>query len=458
MASLRFGILMGAMDPLAHTLVGATLAETRLGRMGRTTLAAPALILGANAPDIDAVTMFLGRDVSLGFRRGWTHGALAMLVLPLALTGLLLLLDRAVAAWRGREPRARAGPLLALSSVGVLSHPALDWLNTYGVRLLMPFDGTWFYGDALFIVDPWVWLLAATPVVLANSASRLGAAAWIVLGIAATSLVTGFAGAPAPARLLWCVGVAAIAWLRLTGRWTRHVPRVAAACAVVLAVYAVLMAAASAVAERQVAALLGARALPGTPAPSGPIEVMASPAPGNPLRRDIVVADAEHYHFLELDWLADPPLRAVGGSIQRGERDPVVEAALTAPHAWGLSTWMRFPAFHVEETGDGYRVSISDVRYARRPGGGFGATVVDLDRELRVRRPGFRTGEAGAGATLRSPRESARTRFAPGRGSAAQTPGATLRSPWESARTRFAPGRGSAAQTPSQAARVTGGD
>jgi len=49
---------------------------------------------------------------------------------------------------------------------------------------------------------------------------------------------------------------------------------------------------------------------------------------------------------------------------------------------------MRFPAFHVEETGDGYRVSISDVRYARRPGGGFGATVVDLDRELRVRSPG----------------------------------------------------------------------
>ncbi len=373
---------MGAMDPLAHTLVGAALAETRLGRLGRTTLAGPALILGANAPDIDVVTMFLSRDVSLGFRRGWTHGALAMIVLPLALTGLLLLLDRSVAAWRGREPRARAGPLLALSTVGVLSHPALDWLNTYGVRFLMPFDGTWFYGDALFIVDPWVWLLAATPVVLANSTSRPGAAAWIVLGVAATSLVTGFAGAPAPARVLWCLGVAAIAWLRLSERWARHVPRVAAACAVALGVYAALMAAASAVAERQVAALLGARGHP------GPIEVMASPAPANPLRRDIVVADAAHYHFLELDWLADPPLRAVGGSIPRGARDAVVEAALTAPHVWGLSTWMRFPAFHVEETGDGYRVSISDVRYARRPGGGFGATVVDLDRELRVRSPG----------------------------------------------------------------------
>ena len=381
---------MGAMDPLAHTLVGAALAETRLGRLGRTTLAAPALILGANAPDIDAVTMFLGRDVSLGFRRGWTHGALAMLVLPLALTGLLLLLDRSVAAWRGREPRARAGPLLALSTLAVLSHPALDWLNTYGVRFLMPFDGTWFYGDALFIVDPWVWLLAGTPVVLANSASRTGAAAWIVLGIAATSLITGFEGAPAPARLLWCAGVAAIVWLRFSGRWARQVPRVAAACAVALTLYAAAMAAASALAERQVAAHLRARGH------SGPIEVMASPAPANPLRRDIVVADAAHYHFLELDWLSDPPLRAVGGSIPRGERDPVVEAALTAPHVWGLSTWMRFPAFDVEETAYGYRVSISDVRYARRPGGGLGAAVVDLDRDLRVRRPGPPARQAGA--------------------------------------------------------------
>lgn len=386
---------MGAMDPLAHTLVGAALAETRLGSLGRTTLAGPALILGANAPDIDAVTMFLGRDFSLGFRRGWTHGALAMVVLPLVLTGLLLLADRAVAARRGREPRARAGPLLALSTLAVLSHPALDWLNTYGVRFLMPFDGTWYYGDALFIVDPWVWLLAATPVVLAHSASRVSAAGWIVLGIAATSLITGFEGAPAPARLLWCAGVAAIVWLRFSGRWERHVPRVAAACAIALAVYAAVMAAASAAAERQVAGLLRARS-PGAAATSGPIDVLASPAPANPLRRDIIVADAAHYHFLELDWLADPPLRAVGGAIPRGKRDPVVEAALTAPHVRGLATWMRLPAFDVEVTGDGYRVSISDVRYARRPGGGFGATVVELDRDLRVRGPDGRPPRADA--------------------------------------------------------------
>ena len=73
------------MDPLAHTLVGATLAQTRL-RNGAAAMAVPAGVLAANAPDVDAVTMFVSRDLSLGFRRGWTHGVLAMAVLPLVLT------------------------------------------------------------------------------------------------------------------------------------------------------------------------------------------------------------------------------------------------------------------------------------------------------------------------------------------------------------------------------------
>ena len=40
----------------------------------------------------------------------------------------------------------------------MLTHPVLDWLNNYGIRLLMPFSPRWFYGDAVFIIDPWLWL------------------------------------------------------------------------------------------------------------------------------------------------------------------------------------------------------------------------------------------------------------------------------------------------------------
>ena len=374
------------MDPLAHTLVGATLAETRL-RNGTAALAAPAGVLAANAPDIDAVTMFISRDLSLGFRRGWTHGVLAMVVLPLVLTAALLLLDRVVARWRGRAPTARAGPLLRLTSVAVLSHPALDWMNTYGVRFLMPFDDTWFYGDALFIIDPWLWLLGGLTVVLAHSASPASAAGWGLLAAAAAA-VTGraigfgrFADTPPATALAWGAGLAAIVWMRVTDAGRGRRPQIAAACLAGVALYAGGMAAASRAAEGQVAALLARQE------GAAPADVLAIPVPGNPFRRGIVVVDPDRYRFYELDWLTAPPLRRVADPAPRGPEGPITAAALTAPHVRGFAAWKRFPAYTVEETADGYHVSIADMRYTRRPTGGLGGAVVRLDRELRVRQP-----------------------------------------------------------------------
>lgn len=372
------------MDPLAHTLVGATLAETRL-RNGAAAMAVPAGVLAANAPDIDAVTMFVSRDLSLGFRRGWTHGVLAMVVLPLALTAALLLLDRLAARRRGREPAARAGPLLRLTAAGVLSHPVLDWLNTYGVRFLMPFDDTWFYGDALFVIDPWVWLLAGLTVVLAHSASPAGIAGWGLLATAATAvtgLVIGFgrfADTPPTIALAWAAGLAAIVWARAAGVGRDRRPRVAAACLAGLAVYAGGMAAASRAAERTAAAALA------RPDGEAPVDVLAIPEPGNPFRRGIVAAYPDRYLFHELDWLSGTPLRRVADPAPRSPEGPVTEAALTAPHVRGFAAWKRFPAYAVEETAGGYVVSMADVRYTRRPGRGLGSAVVRLDRDLGVR-------------------------------------------------------------------------
>ena len=140
----RFDALNGRFDDLYRHLLGASAQSPPPG-------AAPAGVLAANAPAVDAVTMFVSRDLSLGFRRGWTHGVLAMAVLPLVLTVPARARPGGGAVGAGR--RHGAGPLLQLTSAGVLGQPLLDWLNTYGVRFLMPFDGTWFYGDALFIID-----------------------------------------------------------------------------------------------------------------------------------------------------------------------------------------------------------------------------------------------------------------------------------------------------------------
>ena len=66
----------------------------------------------------------------------------------------------------------------------------------------MPFDGRWFYGDALFIVDPWVWLLAAAPVVLATTGRPASRVAWLLGAAAASWLVLGTPLAPASTKSL----------------------------------------------------------------------------------------------------------------------------------------------------------------------------------------------------------------------------------------------------------------
>jgi inner membrane protein len=149
------------MDNLTHSLTGALLGQCGLKK--KTGLATPALIIGANLPDVDAACFFWLDGVEhLAFRRGITHGPPAWFLLPLVLAGLLYGWDRWQAK-RGKRPDSRLPVnfkwLYLLSLIGCLSHPALDWMNVYGIRLLAPFSQQWFYGDVLFIIDLWLWVL-----------------------------------------------------------------------------------------------------------------------------------------------------------------------------------------------------------------------------------------------------------------------------------------------------------
>jgi inner membrane protein len=146
------------MDNLTHGLVGALIGQAGLKR--KTGLAMPALIIGANLPDVDAACTVYGIE-SLAMRRGLTHGPIAWVLLPLVLAGILWLYDR----WqtkRGKRPEKRLpvrfGWLYGLSFIACLTHPALDWMNNYGIRFLEPFSSEWFYGDVLFIIDLWLWI------------------------------------------------------------------------------------------------------------------------------------------------------------------------------------------------------------------------------------------------------------------------------------------------------------
>src|SRR5690606_13779777 len=178
------------MDNLAHTLAGAILAES--GLKHRTRLGTATLLIAANLPDVDVLVLLFGDG--LAHRRGWTHGVLGLFVLPVVLALAMTLWGR-----RRRDqhppgsPPLRSGQLLLLASIGVLSHPVLDWLNTYGMRWLMPFDGRWFYGDALFIVDPWLWGMLLAGVLAARRMGRRAARAGIAVAVLYISVMTATA-------------------------------------------------------------------------------------------------------------------------------------------------------------------------------------------------------------------------------------------------------------------------
>jgi inner membrane protein len=111
-------------------------------------LATPILLLAANAPDIDIVTLAGGQLNYLHFHRHLTHALIALPVMAI----LPVVLVRAVA----RKPVAWLGAWAA-AMIAVASHLLLDLTNAYGVRLLLPFSARWLHFDLMNIVDLWVW-------------------------------------------------------------------------------------------------------------------------------------------------------------------------------------------------------------------------------------------------------------------------------------------------------------
>ena len=322
------------MDPICHTLVGAALAET--GLKHRTRYGTATLLIGANLPDVDVLSYAFGGGLTaLTFRRGWTHGVLALVALPVVLTGLVLLWERAVGrrgASRGAQP-ARGDQVALLAAVSILTHPLLDFMNTYGMRWLMPFVNRWYYADALFIVDPWIWAVLVAGIVLTRRGKRETGKGKRGLGDELRS--------PAGVSLL------------------------------VVAAYAVAMLAASQIARRTIARELAARGIP-------PVRVMASPVPLNPLRRWVVVEDADRYRFGTVDWLRRPAFSVESFEIAKNDAGSPASAARETPEGRAFLGWARFPFFVVDTGPPSAAVHLVDARYTLDPDAGFGAVTVTL--------------------------------------------------------------------------------
>jgi inner membrane protein len=276
-----------------------------------------------------------GPAADLAFRRGWTHGIPALVVLPFLLTGAIVVLDRLVRRMGRAVLPSAVVPreVLLLAALSILTHPVLDTLNTYGVRWLMPLKGDWYYGDTLFIVDPWLWLVLGLGV-LASRGRRS----------ARDLRTTG----GRPARVALAVGTAYVMAMVVSGVAARSIAR------------------------REIEALGG-----------GPVErLMVSPLPLTPLSRQVVAAQGDRYQVGTFRWLARPHIEGLRGYPRPRPDDPVLAAARATPLGGRFLGWARFPTVQTEPRAGSTLVHLIDLRYADHPGAGFGSVTLALAGRL----------------------------------------------------------------------------
>jgi membrane-bound metal-dependent hydrolase YbcI (DUF457 family) len=326
------------LDNLTHTLFAFTLANAGLRRAGRGATAA--LVIASNVPDIEIVKAFTGGRVAyLEAHRGATHGP-AGLLLAAATAGAVWLAQRRS---HGTEERASFASLLAVASVGVAGHVALDFATAYGTRVLSPFSATWYGVDWMPIIDLFLLAILAT-------------------GLVAARLAAGHATPDLQPRVRrWVAAVVlALAALDYAGRATLHARAVSRAV------------------ELQ-------QALPGggmlrdwpptvfryrgeaTPAATP----AALPTEGSPFRWRLVVKARGGYAVAELDLRDDAP-----GWLQRAaatavwfpnDTGPFVERAAAARLGRVFLDFSRFPAAEIVTHANGDRtVHWYDLRFAER--------------------------------------------------------------------------------------------
>jgi inner membrane protein len=143
-----------------HTLAGFALARKGLDRWAPH--ATWTAVIGANLPDIDIVTGFVGTASYIDHHRGFTHSLVGVPVLS-----ALLALAMYGITKRNCKPIVPFWKHFAVALIAVATHPLLDWMNSYGMRPFLPFDSAWYYGDILPIIDPFLDL-ALLAAILAN--------------------------------------------------------------------------------------------------------------------------------------------------------------------------------------------------------------------------------------------------------------------------------------------------
>jgi inner membrane protein len=401
------------MDNVTHTLISVLVGEAAhrsvppsaiLGDRARRTMAITVMAVGGNLPDADIIyTEWAGSSLAyLLHHRGHTHTVVGAL-------GLSFVLFLAVRLW-WRHRKTKPSPadirfLAGLSILAPLLHIGLDFTNSYGVHPFWPVDNRWFYGDAVFIVEPLLWACAAVLLfVLPSRTIRILVALVLAAGIALSWFSSLVPPSLAALLTLLTLGLAAVS------RFTSARVALAGGVAAWLALTATFVVT-SQTAESRLEALLADQ----FPA-ARTLDVVLTPMPANPLCREVLAVQrtADRYvvrrafHSLAPGWI--PADRCASsspsGTATTAQLVPVAQAP-TGEVTWmgevsiatelladlasdycAVSALLQFArAPFAASKGDGWVVG--DLRYDREPGPGFAEVEVGPSKDdcPRLRAP-----------------------------------------------------------------------
>jgi inner membrane protein len=315
------------MVNLTHSLVGLMLA--RAGLEKTTPRGTAMMVLAANAPDADAFVWFTGTLRYIEYHRTYTH---CLTFLPLVAL-LPMLLVRAKFSWRS----------YLASMIGVLSHLLLDWTNSYGIPLALPFSTHRYRLDINNIIDVWILAILLLAIV-APALSRL------------VSTEIGERKTTAPRRT-W-------AWVALAG--------------------VLLFEGFRGVTHARALEVMAARLYQGAP----PQRVTALPNAFNPFTWRGIVEGANFAIILPVNLRAefDP---SAGRLYRAATPVPGMEAALRTHPFQVFSRWSQVPFWRVTPVGDNLRLDLIDLRFGSPDNPGFAGVSALVDRMGNVLRSGF---------------------------------------------------------------------
>jgi inner membrane protein len=295
-----------------HTFIALAIARTGAGKWAPR--AAVTAVIASNFPDIDSIAGLWGTAAYLDHHRGITHSLIGVPVFALLVSGVMYFFSE------------KFWPTYAIALISMATHPALDYLNSYGLRPLLPWSRKWFYGDAVDIIDPYLDFVLLIGILAGVWSPRIKrGAAWVSLVLA--GLYIG-------AR----VELHAMALSKLNNQ------------------------------ASQISGVQTSAALPR----------MLNPELWNGIiETNRTITQLPIYALREQFPPGDRAIR-----LNRGPSGDVVAHAANAPSAAALLRFARFPITRVEQLSSEYRVTFFDFRFYRQ--GTALASEVTLDQSMHV--------------------------------------------------------------------------